>query len=77
MSTLSIRIPESLHKRVKALASKDNISINQFIATALAEKLSALDTENYLEERARRGSRKKYLEVLSKVKDREPEEYDR
>ena len=77
MSTLSIRIPESLHKRVKALASKDNISINQFIATALAEKLSALDTENYLEKRARRGSRKKYLKVLSKVKDREPEEYDR
>jgi predicted transcriptional regulator len=76
MSTLSIRIPESLHKRVKALASKDNISINQFIATALAEKLSALDTENYLEERARRGSRKKYLKVLSKVKDREPEEHD-
>ena len=76
MSTLSIRIPESLHKRVKALASKDNISINQFIATALAEKLSALDTENYLEKRAHRGSRKKYLKVLSKIKDREPEEYD-
>jgi len=76
MPTLSSRIPESLHKRVKALASKDNISINQFIATALAEKLSALDTENYLEERARHGSRKKYLKVLSKVKDREPEEYD-
>ena len=77
MSTLSIRIPESLHKRVKALASEDNISINQFIASALAEKLSALDTENYLEERAGRGSRKKYLKVLAKVKDREPIKYDR
>jgi predicted transcriptional regulator len=76
MSTLSIRIPESLHKRVKQLASKDNISINQFIATALAEKLSALDTEKYLTERAKRGSRNKYLKVLSKVKDRAPLEYD-
>lgn len=77
MSTLSIRIPESLHKRVKALASKDNISINQFIATALAEKLAALDTEEYLEERSKRGSRKKYKKVLSKVKDRDPQEFDR
>ncbi len=77
MSTLSIRIPDSLHKRVKVLASQDKISINQFIATALAEKLSALDTEKYLEERSKRGSREKYLNVLSKVKDREPLEFDR
>ena len=77
MSTLSIRIPESLHKRVKALASKDNISINQFIATALAEKLAALDTEEYLEERSKRGSRNKYQKVLSKVNDREPKEFGR
>ena len=77
MSTLSIRIPESLHRRVKILASQDNISINQFIATALAEKLAALDTEKYLEERSQRGSRDKYLKVLSKVKDREPLEHDR
>lgn len=77
MSTLSIRIPDSLHKRVKILASRDNISINQFIATALAEKLSALDTEQYLEERSKGGSREKYLNVLEKVKDREPEEFDR
>ncbi len=77
MSTLSIRIPESLHKRVKILASKDNISINQFIATALAEKLAALDTEKYLEDRSKQGSREKYLKVLSKVKDREPRDFDR
>jgi len=77
MSTLSIRIPESLHKRVKELALKDNISINQFIATALAEKLAALDTEDYLEERAKRGSREKYMKVLGKVKDRDPMESDK
>lgn len=77
MGTLSIRIPESIHKRVKVLASRDNISINQFIATALAEKLAALDTEEYLEERSKRGSRKKYQKVLSKVKDSEPQEFDR
>jgi len=77
MSTLSLRIPESLHKRVKEVASNERFSINQFITTALAEKLSALDTENYLEERAKRGDRKKFLEVLSKIPDVDPEEYDR
>ena len=77
MSVLSLRIPESLHERVKVLATEDNISINQFITSALAEKLSALDTEKYLEDRAKRGSKEKFLKVLSKVPDVEPEKSDR
>ncbi len=77
MSTLSIRIPESLHKRVKELASREKFSINQFITIALAEKLSALDTETYLEERAKRGDRNAFMKVLSKIPDIDPEESDR
>ncbi len=77
MSVLSLRIPESLHKRVKKLASEDKVSINQFITSALAEKLAALNTEKYLEERAAKDSKKRFLKVLSKVPDVEPEEYDK
>ena len=77
MSTLSLRIPESLHKRVKKLASEDNISINQFINSALAEKISALETNRYLEERAKRGDLKKFKEVLAKIPDKEPEPFDK
>ena len=57
MSTLSLRLPNSLHERARELAEREGISINQLIATALAEKRSALMTEEYLEVRARRGSR--------------------
>jgi hypothetical protein len=77
MSAISLRLPESLHKAARELAKKDKISINQFIATALAEKVSALTTEEYLQERAKRGSRKKFLRALSKARDVDPEECDR
>jgi hypothetical protein len=77
MSTLSLRLPESLHKHVKELASREGISINQFIATAVAEKMSALMTEDYLRERAARGSRDKLRAVLARVPDVEPDEHDR
>ena len=77
MSTLSIRLPESLHKQVKELAESEGISMNQFIALAVAEKMSALMTVEYLEERARRGSREKFDAVLEKVPEADPEEYDR
>lgn len=77
MSVLSLRLPESLHKKVREMASKEGISINQFISTALAEKLSALMTEEYLAERAKRGSREKFLHALDQVPDTEPSEEDR
>lgn len=77
MSTLSLRIPESLHKKIKKLASEDKISINQFINSAVAEKISALETNRYLEERARRGDLRKFKEVLEKIPDKEPESFDK
>jgi hypothetical protein len=76
MSTISLRLPESLHKRARELAQKEEISINQLITTALAEKMSALLTEEYLEERAKKGSRRKFERALSKVRDIEPEPRD-
>ena len=77
MSTISLRVPDSLHKKVREIAKTDNISINQFINSALAEKIAAFLTQEYLEERAKRGSREKFEKVLSKVSDIPPEEYDR
>ena len=76
MSTMSLRLPESLHERARELAKREGISINQFIATALAEKLSALDTVEYLTARAARGSRDSFLDALSKVPAGEPPEGD-
>ena len=77
MSTLSLRLPDSLHEQVKALAKKDGISINQFVSSAVAEKMSALLTEEYLKERSSRGSKSAFLEAMSKVKDTEPEDHDK
>ena len=54
MGAVSSRLPDSLHKKVKEMASKDNVSINQMITVALAEKLSALETEDYICQRAKR-----------------------
>ncbi len=77
MSTLSIRLPDSLHKRIKQMAAAEGISMNQFITLAIAEKMSALGTVEYLKERAKRGSRQKFEAVLANVPDVEPEEYDK
>jgi hypothetical protein len=77
MSIVQVQIPDSLHKSLSDLAGRDGVSIDQFISTAIAEKRSALMTENYLKDRAKRGDQQKYDAILAKVPDVEPEEYDR
>ena len=77
MSILSLRIPNSLHEQIRQLAKREGISINQFLASAAAEKMSALLTEEYIESRAKRASKRKFQKVLKKVPNSEPEDYDR
>jgi len=74
---MSLRLPNSLHEQIRQLAKQEGISINHFIASAAAEKMAALLTEDYLDRRARRANRKKFQAVLDKVPGVEPEDYDK
>lgn len=77
MTTISVRLPDSLYKHIKNLAEKEGISINQFLSSAAAEKLAAFAAQEYLEKRAKRANQQKFEEALSHIPDVEPEEYDR
>lgn len=67
MTTLSIRLPRSIHNAIKTFAANDEISMNQFISSAVAEKIAAMEAENYIKERGKRGSLGHFKEMLSKV----------
>jgi len=70
----ALRIPDYYKEEIEIL--KGNVSMNQFIINALAEKIATLKTVNYLEKRAKRGSRVHALDLLAKVPEREPFEKD-
>jgi predicted DNA-binding ribbon-helix-helix protein len=76
MSAISLRLPHSLHETLRELAQREGISMNQLITLALAEKISALMTEEYLRVRAERGQREKFDQAMRKVADVEPAEFD-
>lgn len=76
MSTLSLRLPDSLHDTARALAREEHVSVNQLIATAVAEKISALMTETYLAQRANKGKRKDFENIMAKVPDVPADPYD-
>jgi len=77
MNTMSVRLPNSLHQQLREYAEREGTSINQLISSAVAEKLAALMTMEYLEARGQRGSRQKFEAALQTVPDLEPEDFDR
>ena len=77
MSNISVKLPKSLHETAEDLAKRDSVSINEFITLAVAEKVAALMTLEYLEARAERGSREAFERAMAKVPDVEPDEFDR
>ena len=77
MTNLNVQIPESLYKQIKALATKENVPIQQLVAIALSAQVSAWMTKDYLEEKRLRGSWEKFQQVLKKVPDVEPEDDDK
>ena len=67
MSTLSLRLPNSLHERLRELAAREGISINQLITLAAAEKVSSILTVDFLAERARAADLGAFDRVLDRV----------
>jgi len=70
----ALRIPDYYKNDIDSL--KGDVSINQFIVNALAEKISSLKTLDYLEERASKSSVNNLLNLLNNVQNIKPQEYD-
>lgn len=76
MGALSLRLPASIHRHIREIARQEGVSINQFISSAVAEKISAILTEEYINARAARADLDKVAQILARVPERKPVEGD-
>ncbi len=76
MTALTVRLPNSVHAKIRELAARDEISVNQFIASAAAEKLASMLTLDYLRREASLGRREDFQRYLNAVPD-VPDEADK
>ncbi len=72
--SVSINIPQDLYDQARSIAESHDVPVEQVFASAFADQFAAW---HRLQEGAARGDRQKFLAVLDKVSDVEPEEYDR
>ena len=67
MTALTVRLPNSVHQKVRELAEREDISVNQFIASAVYEKMAPVLTINYLKSEAAKGNRSDFDYFLNAV----------
>jgi hypothetical protein len=75
-NTYPLRLPRSLKEAVKRLSRADGISINQFVATAVAEKVSALQTAHFFEDAKARADFKAFDRIMKRRRGKPPREGD-
>ena len=69
MTALTVRLPTSLHAKIREFAARDGVSVNQFIASAAGEKLASVLTVEYLRAEAAKGRREDFDRFLGAVPD--------
>lgn len=72
MTAMSLSLPDSIHRHMSEMAELDGVSVDQFVVSAIIEKVSAIATDDYLQERARRADPAALRAILAKTPDREP-----
>ena len=71
-SNVALRLQESLLTEARNVAGAEGVALNQFINVAVAEKLSALRTEDYFRERSTRGNVLKAKRTLKRAGKNNP-----
>jgi predicted transcriptional regulator len=72
MTTLSVKLPNSIQRHLQEMADLEGVPVEQFVANAVSEKISALTAEAYLRTRAERADPVALRAVLDGVPDRAP-----
>ncbi len=77
MTTINTKIPDTLFRQAVTIAEREEMTLDQFIALALASQISSWNVGESFNQRAKQGDWEKAREILAKAPDIETEDYDK
>lgn len=77
MAKLQLRLPESIHNKVRKIARKEKTSINQLLVNSISNEIIRYETAQFFAERSSHFSEEDFLEALREIPANRPSEYDR
>ena len=77
MAKLQLRLPESIHSKVRKIANKENISINQLLVNSISNEVIRYETIQFFADRSRDFEEQHFLDALKEIPAAEPPKLDR
>ena len=77
MSKLQLRLPEAIHNKVRKIAKRENLSINQLLVNSISNEIIRYETMRFFSERAKNFNEQDFLDALQEIPAVEPEEHDK
>lgn len=74
---MNISLPDSIRSRLEHFAQEDGVSVDDYVAAVLSQRLAVADADSYIQSRAAKGSADRLIELLDKAPKVEPEPGDR
>lgn len=76
MTSVETKIPDALYRQAQAIAQREDISLDELIAIALASQVSVWQARQSFSEQAAQGDWEKARQILANAPDKEPEDHD-
>ena len=77
MAKLQLRLPESIHNKVRRIAKKEKLSINQLLVNSISSEIIRYETMKFFEDRSKNFNENDFLDALKEIPEVEPEEQDK
>lgn len=76
MTKLQLRLPDSIHDKIRKIAKKENISINQLLVNSISNEIIRYETMQFFSERSKDFNEQEFLEALKEIPKVDPSEQD-
>ena len=77
MGKLQLRLPDSIHKKVRRIAERENLSINQILVNSISNEIIRYESLRFFEDRSNGFKVEDFLKALEEIPNVEPEKRDR
>lgn len=77
MAKLQLRLPDTIHNKIRKMAKREDISINQVLVNSISNEIIRYETMQFFIERSKKFNEQDFIDALSEIPEIEPEEIDR
>lgn len=77
MAKLQLRLPDTIHNKIRKMAKRENMSINQLLVDSISNEIIRYETMQFFAERSKKFNEQDFIDALNEIPAVEADEYDK